>query len=217
MVGIFVLLFYCFIVYKNYRTETISYQLSAIISALVLIVFLATLFFPLVRVRLSGDSEWETRSIAERQTGFQEAWTLFLAHPWFGVGAGNYTAALHQLDAERPGWEYQPAHNVPALFIVELGIVGSILFIAVIVSFITYHVSRIRDTYHVSRITYQGSNSQPIFKNSYVVRGTWYVVGAWYVILALFDHYLLSSYVGLLMTAVYWGVLLRPSRELLHR
>ena len=51
----------------------------------------------------------------------------------------------------------------------------------------------------------------------YVVRGTWYVAAACYVVLALFDHYLFSSYVGLLMTAVYWGVLLRPSGKLLHR
>lgn len=190
--AIIVLLSYCFIVLKNKKfTRLLARQ---IIYHLSFIIILSAIFFPLVKTRFVGESIYEIKSTTERMNGYREAWQLFKQHPWRGVGAGNYTVALQTLNPNQPGFAYQPVHNVGALMLVELGVVGLVLLLCVIVSFITYHISR---------ITYQKMANK------------WYVLcGMCYVVLALFDHYLLSLYVGLMLSAVLWGVGSRFIHEL---
>ncbi len=87
-------------------------------------------------------------------------------------------------------YETQPAHNAFALFVVESGLVGVGLLVMIII------------TYHLSRTTYQRDK---IF---------WYVLcGTCYVTLAFADHYLYSSYTGLMLSALFFGLILRKSNE----
>ncbi len=196
MAVVIVALLYCYIVIKNRKnTSPITYHLSPIIYLVSLFIILSIIFFPVLSSRLSASSTNEAQSITERLGGYDEAWQLLKQNPLLGAGAGNYTLAAYQINSNRGGWEYQPAHNAFALFMVEGGIIGVGLFIFVIVSFITYHVSR---------ITYQ--------RNCY----TWYVLCVMcYVFLAMFDHYLYSSYIGLILSAVYFGLILRTNTQVL--
>jgi O-antigen ligase len=186
--GIVVVLLYCYIVI-TYHISHITYHIPF---ATLLIVLLTSIYFPIVNTRISGSSSHEVQSVVERMGSYHEALQLFRQRPVFGVGAGNYTVALRELNTSRPIWEIQPVHNVAALFVVEFGLIGCLLLVGILLSFITYHISH---------ITYQ--KSLPFFC---------YVLCAMcYLFLALFDHYLLSSYTGLMLSAVFFGSLARLS------
>ena len=87
-------------------------------------------------------------------------------------------------------YQTQPAHNAFVLFAVEGGVVGVGLLVMIII------------TYHLSRTTYQRDK---IF---------WYVLcGTCYVTLASADHYLYSSYTGLMLSALFFGLILRRNNE----
>lgn len=64
-------------------------------------------------------------SLDERSALWSSAWNIFLAHPLFGVGPGNFIANL-------PGtlppnlWLLQPVHNIPLLLLSEFGTIGAI-------------------------------------------------------------------------------------------
>ncbi len=186
-----------FIFYFYWRGEKkLAFYLFSL-SLLLLIVF-TSLFSFLIKVRLPDvkvlpTSNWEITSARERVQGYHEAWALFKLHPVLGVGAGNYTYGLYELNPNRLGWEYQPVHNVLVLFVAEEGIVGLILFVFVIISFIIYHLSDTR---------YQITNNRLSF----------YLLSAiCYLIIAFSDHYLYSSYVGLMLTAIFFVIILRKS------
>lgn len=162
-----------------------------LIPIITFIVF-TTLFFPLVQTRLTGSSVNEVASISDRVSGYSEAMVLFKQHPFLGVGIGNYTASAFLLNPTQPAWAYQPVHNALLLLLVELGVVGIVLLLFVFF------------TYHISRITSQPQS--PFFK--------WYVVCVLCsVFLTLFDHYLFSSYVGLLLGALIFGCIGRSLKE----
>jgi O-antigen ligase len=98
---------------------------------LVVILFVANygaLLFP----RLTASSRLEAQSITERQAGWQEAITLIKSRPVWGVGLGAYTRALYDQDKTRSAWEYQPVHNLDLLIMAELGMVGWLLLLVVI-------------------------------------------------------------------------------------
>ncbi len=185
----FGLVLFCCVVKKHLSfcsRRIIIYRVSSII---ILIGVLTIVFFPLVQIRISGNTSHEVASVRERISGYGEAWELFKLHPLLGVGVGNYTIAVHELDSGRAGWEYQPVHNVGLLFLVELGVVGVLLSFLVALLFITYHLSLITQ------------------KEKFFVRS---ILFSFLLIpLVLFDHYLFSSYFGVVMIAVYFGIIFR--------
>ncbi|MBI2436279.1 MAG: O-antigen ligase family protein [Candidatus Magasanikbacteria bacterium] len=159
---------------------------------------LTFIFFPLVQTRFVHQSSLEIRSTEDRVSGYREAVEIFKEHFFVGVGAGNYTAELYQLNPTLPGYAYQPVHNVGLLFLAEFGIAGIILILVVLLSFWSYHQSQVtNDKFSIFN-----------FQSLHV----WYVLCAmWYVFLAFFDHYFLSSYVGLVLTATYFCLVFRLS------
>ncbi len=99
-----------------------------LMSIIVLCASISFLYAPLLTTRIQTSSAEEIRSLSERQHEYDEAWKLFLTHPFFGVGVGNYTAALYFSDPTRSGFAYQPVHNTIILGVVEYGVIGSLLF-----------------------------------------------------------------------------------------
>ncbi len=75
----------------------------------------------------------EVRSIRERIEYTYEARDLIAEHWWRGGGLGNYTYLLRQqLPFSRPGWYYQPVHNIFLLVWAELGLVGLVLWLGLL-------------------------------------------------------------------------------------
>jgi putative inorganic carbon (hco3(-)) transporter len=72
----------------------------------------------------SVDLTPENWSVVERMAHWQAAWYMFLEHPWFGIGPGNYAAVYDRYNL--PGW-LEPlghAHNYYLNLAAETGIVG---------------------------------------------------------------------------------------------
>jgi len=66
----------------------------------------------------------ENWSVVERMAHWQAAWEMFLDHPWFGIGPGNYATAYD--DYYLPGW-LEPlghAHNYYLNLAAETGVFG---------------------------------------------------------------------------------------------
>lgn len=144
---------------------------------------LASIFFPLIKNRTTHTSSLEVRSTVERVSGYHEAWNLFQERPLFGVGVGNYTAALIEKDSSRPGWEYQPVHLVPLLLLVEIGLAGVLALLIVIINFYKLCCSvQKRNRLFVMLMI------MPLF------------------ILALFDHFLVSSAAGVLLLGACFAI-----------
>ena len=76
-------------------------------------------------------------SVSERVQSFEDVWEVMSEkNIWLGAGGGNFTAAVIQAQPERPLWSIQPAHNVFVLVLVELGVVGVVLFILFLISLV---------------------------------------------------------------------------------
>lgn len=88
-----------------------------------------------------GGAEQSTVSKLDRYvfTGrlkqISESRQLIKEHLWGGVGAGNYALAFHYLVCPRPRW---PIHNVPLLVTGELGVVGGICWLMLVLSPFVY-------------------------------------------------------------------------------
>lgn len=91
----------------------------------------------LTRVKIGG--RLEVKSIQERADYAKQAKNLIKDNWIAGVGVGNYTLAnYYKLDKKYPAWYFQPVHNVYLLILAELGIIGFLLFCAVLISAIRF-------------------------------------------------------------------------------
>lgn len=163
------------------KEKTFRHLLPAVSVLLAFCIFSFT-FFSLVQTRLSAASVNEVTSITERADGYQQAVNVFIKRPLVGFGGGIYTYALMHQYPDYPGWWYQPVHNAGVLFAVEYGLIGVLLALFVVVSFFRYQMI---DNRHIL------------------------LFAICYLPLVLLDHYLWSSYVGLMFLFVYTAVYFR--------
>lgn len=92
---------------------------------------------PLLLPRLGLASEGvEIRSVEERAILGDAALGLIKMRPWLGVGLGGFSAALYRLTPEAVSYyaEFTPVHTIPLLVTAELGILGGLLWLCLIVS-----------------------------------------------------------------------------------
>jgi hypothetical protein len=182
---ILVLVFYLHLI-KSRPSSDRPLHFRMIVYSLILFAILDYLFFPLIQSRIMGQGELEIRSTTERVIGYDEAWTIARDNFLFGVGAGNYTVSVRQNNPGLPGWFYQPVHNAIVLGLVEIGAVGMFLFFLVFFVFFSMQALLVK------------SDRMAVF--------LFLLISA---PLLLLDHYILSSYVGLLVGMIYLTVFLR--------
>ena len=136
--------------------------------------------------RFDTSNRLEAQSVAERQMQWGEAGDLINTPGAIiaGVGMHNYTFALEKLQPLKKVWEYQPIHNVPALILVELGLIGFIAALVLVVS-TDWRVHK-----HWNRPTSLMAMS----------------LGLTLLTLVLFDHYLWTQASGLYLIALFLGL-----------
>jgi putative inorganic carbon (HCO3(-)) transporter len=91
--------------------------------------------WPLIQPRLGLTNQGtEIRSVEARALQLPAARELIQMRPVLGVGLGNYPIALYRLAKEMVADYpvYQPVYNVPLLVLAELGLLGGILWLGVI-------------------------------------------------------------------------------------
>lgn len=165
----------------------------SIFPALATFLLLIVALFPLVQTRLTIESRLEQQSVEQRITGLEVSSKIISDNLLFGVGIGNYTAELIRLIPDKPGWFYQPVHNVFALIFAEIGLVGWLLLSLVFISWVYFlfysHDVPPRVVYFVS-----------------VVIFSLFVIGS-------LDHYLVSSYTGWIVLGVCFGFISKMELE----
>jgi len=101
-----------------------------------LVVFftLTLLYWPLVQVRILGGGRLEQQSIDERVVTVQQSTSLLKQNWWHGTGINNYTKALQNFEPGLKAYRYQPVHNIFLLVLTELGVIGLVLFLGLLLS-----------------------------------------------------------------------------------
>ncbi len=121
----------------------------------------------------------EQRSITERMFLLQNAVQLIRAHPFFGVGLGNFIPAQLELSFSRGQYNFlQPVHNIYLLIASEAGLIGLGFFLY----FLFYLLKK---SYPLSIISY------PLF-----------II----LFLGLFDHYWLTLQQNMLLATLAVGI-----------
>jgi len=164
------------------------------LAPLVLAGVLFFLYQPLVLTRVSSADRLEANSINERLAYLSQAEEIIQNRWLAGTGIGNYTYVLYQADPAWPAWNYQPVHNIFVLIFAELGIVGIIVFAFFLISLL---INSLFAQSNVNKIKFP---TELAFFIAVVAIGC-------------FDHYLWTSYVGLIMLFLSFSLLLKNDYE----
>ena len=98
--------------------------------ALLLLLIFVALRPDLFLARLQPSASYtESRSLDEREALAQLAGGLILAHPLTGVGAGGSAPAIASQTEQLPEVRPQPVHNIPLLITTELGLLGGLFWL----------------------------------------------------------------------------------------
>jgi O-antigen ligase len=131
----------CFAALERARISTALHRLRerrVIVAALVLLSVVAVILFAyreLLLTRLSRlDTPLESRSIRERFEDVVQAWDLIRERPLLGVGSGYYLGALWDRAGDNPPPGFRLIHNIPLLALAELGILGPVLWLWLILT-----------------------------------------------------------------------------------
>lgn len=150
------------------------------IIALGLLSVLSTLgfFYQQVFSRVSVDGRVEQISVVERTSQYSRFDDVFLLNPFLGTGPGAYPFALARLDPGGQAWFYQPVHNTFFLILGELGVIGAVALV-----------------YLLLRVDQVSSRSA---KTAGGMLGL--CLGIVLIVIGFFDHYLWSLWPGLALS-----------------
>ena len=167
-----------------------------------LIFVLSLILMPLLNVRFGqSNSVYEVRSISERVSSVEESVEIFRENKLLGVGAGNYTLAVYNLNSNLEGWQYQPVHNIPLLILTEFGIVGFFLTLLVIISY-----------FYFVYPYWQRRGKSWLTRNMTFIFNAVLLLFPFFIIILL-DHYFYTSYIGLMMVGIYWAMWTKYSTQ----
>jgi len=141
--------------------------------------------YQLFTVRITTQSKLEQKSLIERQTAITEAKAIFKTNPVIGIGLGNYTKQLQDKYPNYPGWAYQPVHNWHWLALSELGFIGFLLFVFLLVN---------------------------LWRRTGTIEKSLILV---LLFISFFDHYFWDLFFGLMLWWLVWGMVLDKENEFL--
>jgi len=183
--GIFLVIFVVWLFIRHAWIQGIKIALITILS----VACFYAIFPEPMNTRLGLQARLEVKSNTEHMASVAQGWEIIKQNPLLGVGMGNYGLAVHgQIDDAQEAWFYQPVHNVYILILAELGIIGILLM-----------------AYSLWLIAFHG-----ISKKTLLNAGVFFIP---IIVIASFDHYLWSLYSGMMISAVYVGVLIALIRK----
>lgn len=148
-----------------------------IAATLVAMALCAVFMAPFVTSRVASQGRLENKSIAARVSSLKDAWEIIRRYPITGTGAGIFTVAVHERVApSRSGYDLEPVHSAPLAAWAETGVFGLLLYVWL---FGLLFVS----AYRCGRIGLASALA----------------------VLALFDHWSWTTFVGILIFWAGWG------------
>jgi len=165
--------------WQKYKT-----QINKIIATTLLIAIAFSLVkSDLMLTRFQMQERLEVKSVAERISGYGNAWQILKQNALFGTGLGNYTLELSKLHPDWPVWNLQPVHNVFLLALIELGLLILVLLIALTIIIVKNLFKFLKGKWF---------NIEIIFSLSIIIA---------LISICFFDHFLWSFYFGNMLLA----------------
>ncbi|HAI73931.1 MAG TPA: hypothetical protein DCS28_04110 [Candidatus Moranbacteria bacterium] len=172
-------LFFIFIFQKEKRKELWKIAIIFLLTLLIWTSAFSSLFFS----RFSGEDRLEQKSISDRTEYVQQTKEIIKDNFWLGAGAGNYTKEVFQKNPQKSIWQIQPVHNVFLLIWSELGIIGLLIFIAIII------------------FTLFSLKNNPVL----------FLLLTSYFLLLFFDHWLWTTHFGILLFFLAMGMIIKEA------
>ncbi len=130
---------------------------------------------------LMGNARLEQISTDERIASYEQAAVFFTpGNLLWGIGLGEYVPKLAQVFPSLPVYTYQPTHTAFILALLEIGIIGILLFLCLCIALL-------KKAWHEQRTNVQ---QQYFFSLIVVV-----------AFMGLFDHFLWTQYIG---QSIWW-------------
>lgn len=167
--------------------------LTGIIFTIVICSATLVLIFPESLSRFSQNQSLEIMSVSERVREYDDAQIIVREKPFVGIGLNQYVKELQSIYPSFPAWKVHPIHNIYLLILSELGIIGLLVFIIII----AWHLSFLK------------INSPPLQIWTASVAISLLVIG-------LFDHYLWTLHLGILLFWLVFGIFNRLAENQGH-
>jgi O-antigen ligase len=119
--------------FKKARVERIVNLKVATAFIMLAVMFLVSFPSELITTRFKGQTRLERLSLIERQASLEQSQEILRTNWYKGVGPGNYLIKLQQFQPDLHWWQFQPVHNIYLIVLAELGIVGLVLFVLIII------------------------------------------------------------------------------------
>ena len=178
------------------RTDIARKLVMPIAITVVVMALGVTLFAPSIAASLRGGGALEDKSLSERADQYREFPETMNGTDWLiGSGPRSYVYTLATIHPDRGVWEYQPIHNVPLLVLAEIGLLGLILLVAWVVTLDRTSTSS----------PARGRPGGGVNRDAAYAHG----MGKVLFVIIFFDHYLWSSWVGLVLVAYVAALMLR--------
>jgi hypothetical protein len=145
----------------------------------------------LANIRPGSDTDFESRSIDERASQYEEFWGVFEGQWILGNGIGSYALMDSIVHPEKDWWIHQPIHNVFLLVLAEMGLLGALALLA---------WSSTIDKMNFAR-----------FPNREAIAA--FAMGNVVLMILFFDHYIWSSWAGLALIAYVMALTVRLGEE----
>jgi len=177
---------FLFLNYRNLFKNILIPLILIFFTSFFLIFTYKDLFF----TRISHDTLKTHNSISDRLLYIKQAKKLISKNFLKGIGAGNYTNSVYNLEKRKyPIWYCQPVHNIYLLILAEIGFIGSLLF----AFFILLNL----------KVIYLQKNK---FKPEQII---FLIIFSLFLLLSLFDHFLWTSHIGLFLLFLIFGICIK--------
>ncbi|MBD3359399.1 MAG: hypothetical protein GF365_01680 [Candidatus Buchananbacteria bacterium] len=196
---------------QDQKTKFILIHILFVI--LVVFGFLILIYQDPLITRLQGETRLEQQSYTERALYFEEAKSLLESNWLKGVGLGNYTLALYsQSGQDQVVWAYQPVHNVFILMATEIGVIGFLIFVLLVIE-VFHKLWHFKIKEQLKLI-----NVFKLFKFTtiyyfYQRRFYWFLglsaIFFMLLVVMFFDHYIWTLYFGIILWWLILGLWLK--------
>ena len=155
---------------------------------------LGTFFAPNIAASIRGGGVFEDQSLTDRvaqYTAYPTIMTRGVGEWLVGTGLGTYTANWESVQPGLPAWSYEPIHSIPLLILSEIGLLGLLAVLLWASSIDNINFAR--------------------FPNHDALMA--FAMGNVVLVILFFDHYIWSSYSGLVLIAFVMALTVRMGEK----
>jgi hypothetical protein len=184
------------VAFVTYYKNTVRARVLVVPIALVVIgsALFLTFMMPNLLASIRGGGALEDNSVSERVAQYVDYPTVMtrgVGELLVGSGLGTYTTYLSEAAPGRDGWSYQPIHSIPLLVLSEIGLLGLIAVLLWASSIDKINFAR--------------------FPNYDALMA--FAMGNVVLVILFFDHYIWSSYSGLILIALVMALTVRMGEK----